>query len=165
MENKVLFREAQRFKTWWIWFLLLGVSVIVIYTAGRDIYRGEGIGKFGPIFALTTNGLLIALFLIMKLETEVRPDGIYVRFHPFHRRFRCYPWRNLTEAYVREYSAIFEYGGWGLRGLGNNRALNVSGNKGIQLVTKRGDKLLIGTRKPKEAAAAIENYFTPSTYA
>lgn len=51
-----------------------------------------------------------------------------------------------------------DYGGWGFRfGLfGKGRALNVSGNKGIQLVLTDGTRLLIGTNKPDEARQALQ---------
>jgi len=41
----------------------------------------------------------------------------------------------LRKSYVRQYSALSEYGGWGLRyGIfGNGTAFNISGNKGLKL--------------------------------
>jgi hypothetical protein len=58
----------------------------------------------------------------------------------------------LTKSYVRQYSPIAEYGGWGLRlGLfGKGQAYNVSGDKGLQLEFTTGQRLLIGTNKPEE---------------
>ena len=51
---------------------------------------------------------------------------------------------------IREYKPIMEYGGWGIRGFGSNRALNIKGKIGLQLVFKNGQKLLIGTQKADE---------------
>lgn len=70
-----------------------------------------------------------------------------------------------SKAYVRTYDALSEYGGWGLKGgaLWNNskgKAINVSGNIGIQLELKNGKKLLIGTQKKKEAENVLLNYQT-----
>lgn len=52
-------------------------------------------------------------------------------FASFHLQFKHYPWSLLTKLYVRQYAAIKEYGGWGIRpGLfGKGKAYNVSGNK------------------------------------
>ncbi len=80
----------------------------------------------------------------------IKTDGIYVKFFPFHMSFRHYPWDQIHKSYVRKYNPILEYGGWGLRGLGKNRALNVSGNQGLQLELEGNKRLLIGTRKPDE---------------
>jgi hypothetical protein len=64
----------------------------------------------------------------------------------------------LTKSYVRQYSAITEYGGWGLRlGLfGKGQAYNVSGDKGIQLEFTNNKKLLIGTNKAEELTAVLK---------
>ena len=71
-------------------------------------------------------------------------------------KFRHFSWAELEEIYVREYSPISEFGGWGWRfGMGG-KAYNISGDQGIQLVFKNGKKLLIGTQKPVEAAEALK---------
>jgi hypothetical protein len=51
---------------------------------------------------------------------------------------------------VRKYKPLLEYGGYGIRGFGNNRALNIAGKTGLQLIFKDGRKLLIGTQKGLE---------------
>lgn len=96
----------------------------------------------------------LALFNLY-LETEIKADGVYVRFNPFHSSFRHYSWDKITKSFIREYRPIREYGGWGLRGLGKRRALNVSGNIGLQLEFKNGDTLLIGTQKGEELAQVL----------
>jgi hypothetical protein len=97
------------------------------------------------------------LFLIFRPETEIKSDGIYVRFFPFHLRFRKYDWNNIARSFVRQYSPLSEYGGWGIRfGMRSGRALNTSGNKGIQLIFRNNSKLLIGTNKPDEARNALK---------
>ena len=99
---------------------------------------------------------ITALFLLLKLQTEVRTDGLYVRFFPFHIHFKRFAAEDLSEYHARQYKPIREYGGWGIRcSLRNGRAYNVSGNKGVQLVFKSGKKLLIGSQKPDELEAAI----------
>ncbi|MGK0329715.1 MAG: hypothetical protein ACJAXF_003214, partial [Polaribacter sp.] len=63
----------------------------------------------------------------------------------------------------RTYLPISEFGGWGLRGgfffnKGKEKAVNISGNIGIQLILKSGKKLLIGTQKESEAKSVLETY-------
>ena len=98
------------------------------------------------------------LFFILKLETEVHSDGLYVRFYPMHIRFRKFTGKDLADHYSRTYKPIREYGGWGIRCsfTGKGRAYNVSGNKGVQFVLTNGKKLLIGSQKPDEFVAAID---------
>jgi len=103
--------------------------------------------------------LITLLFSVLRLDTEIREDGVYVRFFPLRINFRKYPWEDIEKIFVRKYRPLLEYGGWGIRFSlsGNGRALNVSGNKGIQLVLPNNAKLLIGTNKPEEAALALSN--------
>ena len=68
----------------------------------------------------------------------------------------------MEKCYVRIYSPIKEYGGWGYRtSLGKKKgsAFNVKGNKGIQIEFKTGKKLLVGTQKESEATQVIHRYF------
>jgi hypothetical protein len=48
-----------------------------------------------------------------------------------------------------------EYGGWGIRMGRNNKAYNVSGNIGIQIIFNDESKLLIGTNEPEEIANVL----------
>ncbi|WP_310480661.1 hypothetical protein [Riemerella anatipestifer] len=109
---------------------------------------------------LIATGLTIAftfLFVNLRLDTTIKKDGIYVRFFPFHLKFKYYSWDSLTKSYVRQYSPLTEYGGWGLSlGLfGKGAAFNVSGDKGLQLEFSNNTKLLIGTNKPDELTETL----------
>lgn len=113
----------------------------------------------GPVFILLMAGLLWLMWA-SRLVTEVRDDGVYVRFFPFHRHFKVFLWEDIESFEARTYRPILEYGGWGLRfGLGGT-AYNVSGNRGLQLVLGSGgwsDRLLIGTQRPEELAMAVQS--------
>jgi hypothetical protein len=63
----------------------------------------------------------------------------------------------LTKSYIRQYSAIKEYGGWGLRIglLGKGTAYNVSGDKGLQLEFTTNKKILIGTNRADEITVTL----------
>ncbi|HJW17491.1 MAG TPA: hypothetical protein VJ499_10245 [Flavisolibacter sp.] len=105
---------------------------------------------------------LLSLFANIKMVTQLREDGIYVRFPPFQPAFSKYEWKDITEVYIREYNALYEYGGWGIRfglmgikyGQGG-KAYIISGNQGIQLEMKDGTKVLIGTQKPDEISSIL----------
>lgn len=109
------------------------------------------------IVATTLTFLLSIFFFSMRLETIIKHDGVYVRFFPFHRKYKHYAWANTTKCFVREYCAITEYGGWGLRvGMfGQGMAFNVAGNKGLQLEFTDRKRLLIGTNKPEELSSYL----------
>jgi hypothetical protein len=94
------------------------------------------------------------LFLSMRMTTEVDGEGILVRFPPFFRR--RIPLGEIQSCEVREYSALREYGGWGVRySLRHGTAYNVSGNHGVQLVLQDGKRLLIGSQDPDRLAGTL----------
>ncbi|MFC1795433.1 DUF6141 family protein [Planctomycetota bacterium] len=162
IEN-VIFREEQKFSFWlrWLVYLSMGFSVVISVFALTKESASEGPQESWEIILAVLVGIgvpiaITALFLLLKLETEVRRDGLYVRFFPFHIHFKQFGPEDLSEYYARRYKPIREYGGWGIRcSLRNGKAYNVSGNKGVQLVLKSGKKLLIGSQKPDELAVAI----------
>ena len=155
MENEILFSEQQRFKQWWVWLILLGVNGLLLFGVYKQIIGRQPYGDnpMSDTGLLITTGIIILStlsFYWLRLDTQIKMDGIYVRFIPFRLSFRHYSWEQIQKAYVRQYQPILEYGGWGIRGFGRNRALNVSGNQGLQLQFTDDKKLLIGTNKPVE---------------
>jgi hypothetical protein len=162
MDNKILFTERQKFKQWWLWVILLGVNGLFLFGVVKQVIGGQPFGDH-PMSnrgLLLTEGLTLAgtiLFTSFRLETQIKKDGIYVRFFPFHLSFRQYTWDNISKSYVRQYNPISEYGGWGLRlGLfGKGKAFNISGDQGLQLEFRDKEKLLIGTNKPKELTETL----------
>ena len=164
MDNEVLFTERQRFKQWWLWLILLGINGLFLFGVFKQVIGEQQFGDkpMSNAGLLITTGLTIALtllFINFRLDTTIKRDGIYVRFFPFHLKFKYYSWDNLTKSYVRQYSPLTEYGGWGLRlGLfGKGTAFNVSGDKGLQLQFRDNKKLLIGTNKADKLTETLNS--------
>lgn len=160
MEHEILFRETQKFRQWWLWLIIIFCAGDTIWITISQLSSHKGYSFENTVLPLLILLLPLALFgfiFSVKLETEIKRDGVYVRFFPIHRTFRYYPRAEMLQAYVRTYRPLLEYGGWGLRGLGANRALNISGNQGLQLVMKGGLKLLIGTRQPEKMETALSS--------
>ena len=136
----------------------------------HQIILGQQFGNKPPsdgflIFATVTAVIfcvsLTLLFLKSRLETEVRQDGIYYRFFPFINKFRKIDPGSLKYAKVRIYHPITEFGGWGIRFSlsGNGVAYTVSGNLGLQLELKNGNKILLGSQKPDEFRSVLYQIF------
>lgn len=156
MENKLEFTEKQRFTQWWLWLLL---SAVMIYTIYNFIEDRQYFSTLELAISILIPILVIILFLVIRLETKIDEHGISVRFFPFQITFRYYPWRNIKKAYVRKYSPLGEYGGWGLRqGLfGTGKAYNIKGNQGLQIILNNEKKVLIGTQKQNVLKLYLEN--------
>jgi hypothetical protein len=97
-----------------------------------------------------------ALFYSFKLVTEVRYDGLYVRFFPLHFHAHKISFEEIKTYEIRKYSALKEYGGYGIRYGKNGKAYNISGNRGVQFEFLDGKRLLIGTQKPEELIQALD---------
>ena len=156
-----LYREVQYFRQLWLWILVLSISLIAIWSMVQQLFLGKPFGN-NP----APDAVLIVLVIIfgfgfpyafykMNLTTEVRDDGIYYRFFPFHLSFHKIRLEDLVKYEVRTYNALKDYSGWGIRYGRSGKAYNVSGNRGVQLEFSSGNQLLFGSQKPEEFAEAI----------
>ncbi|MFK7832383.1 MAG: hypothetical protein AB8B52_03825 [Winogradskyella sp.] len=161
-----IFKEEQRFNQVWLIILiavcaLLSISVILI-----SYFKATNTTSHLELF--TTIGMILlvsGLIFLFKLNTQIDEKGIHYQFSPFHWSLKLIEWQDIDKAYVRKYNALNEYGGWGLKGgaLWNSakgKAINVSGDIGIQLELKNGKKLLIGTQQHDNAKSVLTHYQT-----
>ncbi|CAN5173814.1 hypothetical protein BH23BAC2_BH23BAC2_01850 [soil metagenome] len=153
-----VFKEKQRFNQWWLYAIYVLVLAVLI----TGIYKNsDGFTNFhNPVLVLFFVACTIpmAVILWMQLVTRIDNEGIRVKFSPLGFSEKFFSWKEIEECYVRKYHPLAEYGGWGIRSLGRKKAYNISGNLGIQIVTRDKNKFLIGTSKPDEARAVIQNY-------
>ena len=159
-----VFKEEQRFTQSWF-IVVMGISLIVPLLFIIQEYMKED-SKFTTAgFLGTLSVLLISIvpLFFFKLSTKIDEIGIHYQFFPFHLKLKCIAWQDIAKTYVRTYDPIGDYGGWGLKGgafwnSAKGKAINVSGDIGIQLELKNGQKLLIGTQKKAAAESVLKTY-------
>lgn len=159
---KILFSETQRFRQWWLWTLLILLNGLLAVMAYTHVFEKPTItDHLAETITICAVALLMFFLtfgmLSVKLETRISADRISVCLCPIQRSYRHFYWNDIIRCYIRDYSPIGEFGGWGFRGTKRNRALNIDGSMGIQLQLKDGNKLLIGTQNSTEADAAIKS--------
>ncbi|AHM61699.1 hypothetical protein D770_17235 [Flammeovirgaceae bacterium 311] len=98
-----------------------------------------------------------------RIHTRLTAEGIAYRFSPLQFRRRFARWEELKEVYMQEYSALADYGGWGLRWGMRGWGYVAPGKIGIQLVYKSGKKRFISTQRPNELRAWLEQYAPANT--
>ena len=165
----VTFREVQGFRQWWLWVLLLTTTLGTIGLFGYGIYiqivKGNPWGDRpmsdgGLIATAIATTVLVAgvaiLIFSARLTTEVRSDGLHIRFFPLKRSF--IPFETIASYEARTYRAIRDNGGYGIRWGREGKAYILSGNEGLQLLLKDGRKLLIGSRHATELEAAVRTW-------
>lgn len=94
--------------------------------------------------------LIMVLFFLMNLKTTIDAKGIHIQFFPFIRNPKVFLWNDIKKIELTKYQPMVEYGGYGIRGLGDDKAYNIQGDIGLKLYFKDGKKTMIGTQKPDE---------------
>ena len=165
----MIYSEIQRFRQLQFWAILIIVCTSVIATIGSGMYKQLVLDiPFGNSFLNDTSlvvlfivvfGLvtaLLVLFLKAKLITRIDKKFISYKFYPFHKSYRKIAWKSISKCELVTYQPISQFGGWGIRERKNGKTFNVSGNKGLQIVLRTGERILIGTRKSNELSMTID---------
>lgn len=139
---------------------ILAIIVIGVGTAYYATQNAEeDTAVIVSVISLLITVPLVFALLSLRLETRIDEKGVFTRFRPFGFTKKFYPWNEIKKIYIRTYDPVSEYGGWGMRGLKENKkAYIVSGNTGIQVVSRRGEEFLVGTQKAEEAENVINHY-------
>jgi hypothetical protein len=153
LNARIYFHEDQHFRGSWLWAgVLIALPLVVLVTSLAASPR--------PSAPATTTTLIVgavcaAIFGFARLETEVRGDGLYVHFHGLWPTRRI-PIEDIAGYEARRYSML-ESGGWGVHFGMAGIAYNVAGNQAliIQLKKGKGGRVLIGTQRQEELAAAV----------
>jgi hypothetical protein len=146
----VLFEERQRFVNRVVAFVLLGLLLLATLFAWQDLRAHLPAGRQLTMFLPVA---LVAILLFLELHVTVRDAGVHIRMLPFANR-------TIAPAHIarweaRTYRPIREYGGWGVRFGPRGRAYNVSGDRGVELTLDNGKRVLIGSQRSEDLAAAI----------
>ncbi|WP_435349268.1 DUF6141 family protein [Haloarchaeobius sp. HRN-SO-5] len=148
MDTDPVYREVQRFRQRWLWVLLGGVALLML-VSGPVSWPGLGI-----------LGAVAAFLYGLRLETEVRVDGIYLKMWPLHRSFRRIPWGEIERYEPTTYSPLREFGGWGIRWAPGRLAYNVSGDRGVRIHRTDGRSVLVGSQHVEDFVDALDEVHT-----
>jgi hypothetical protein len=158
------FHEEQRFRQTWVWVLVLGVAALQWWGWVQQILLGQPFGDNpGPdwivwlFWALFGIGLPL-FFVYLRLVVEVDEKGVRLRYSPLTKR--TIKFDEIEHCEAVDYQPLRRYGGWGIRGLGSNRAYNVSGSQGVRLHLRNGDVVIIGSQRPQDLALAIDAHLS-----
>ncbi|PYQ45814.1 MAG: hypothetical protein DMF77_03100 [Acidobacteria bacterium] len=146
----VLFEERQRFVNRILGFVLLGLLLLVTLFVWQDFRSHLPADRQLMMFL---PAVLVAVLLFLELHVTVQHAGVRIRMLPFANRTIAPAQIARWEA--RTYRPIREYGGWGVRFGPRGRAYNVSGNRGVEITLANGKRVLIGSQRSDDLAAAI----------
>ena len=149
MEGKkiiVVFSEQQGFSR----IIINGLFVLVVLLFLALAWQSQ---TQGLLVGAALVAVLWALMLAAKMTTQVVDDGVTIRTLFFINRHISYD--EIVTAQSVVYKPLRDFGGWGYRIGPGGKAYNMSGNLGVQLVLTRERRVLIGSQKPDDLAAAI----------
>jgi hypothetical protein len=149
------FEEQQPFrKNSIIWVGIVAMVPPLIIEVSKSVKQGSG--SFEDIaLIIFIEALVFALLFTSRLETKLDEHGISYRLFPFQLKTRFVSWAEISSAQVRKYDPLGEYWGWGIKGTRKNRAINIAGDVGLQLIMKNGRKLLIGTLQKEKMEEVV----------
>lgn len=148
----ILFEEIQssgRIKNKWfngIIALIFGIVLLFNYFSGKQM----------PVFTgFLWGGFIVFIFLQIlasssfQLITQIREDGIYVRFPPYQSRYTKFAWEDIEEIHVRKFNPGMEYG-YGVRLSPHGRGYTLPGDTGIYIILKDQSPVMISTAMPEQ---------------
>lgn len=141
MTQEPLFRETQRLRQPWIWALLGLASLLVLV--------------FGSVVGLLGFLTVAAFFYSIQLITEVRIDGVYVRFAPIHRSFRRLPFEQIERVERTEFG-LLTYGGIGIRWTPDTVAYMTRQGSGVTIDRENAKSVVIGSQDTSALLKTID---------
>ena len=142
---EVTFVEDQKFTQWWWWLLLCAILVIPLYSFIKE-------ETFPDTTLVVLMGMVIVLFVILKLKTRIDSQGVKMSYVPFI--YKNISWDEILEASIIDYGFV---GGWGIRlWTKYGTVYNVRGKKGLFLELKNGKSFVIGTQKEEKLRDALK---------
>lgn len=130
--------------------LLISLFVYVVFIQDSS--------KEAIFFAVFFLGLPLLFILSIHLKILVDSNTIQMKFFPlfFEETFHK---QNIENLQLIKYHPIRDFGGWGIRyGKNNIRAFNISGNRGLLVTLKNGEKILIGTKRAKDLQNVLREH-------
>ena len=164
-ETSPIYHEVQQFRQVWIWVVVFALAGLVWYVTVQQLllHKPFGIRPISDILLVISGFIfgigLPALFFFCQLVTEVRDDGIYIRYFPFHWTFHRIAFTEVKQFEVRTYRSFKEYGGHGIRFGSKGKAYTVSGDRGVQIELLNDKRLLIGSQRAEELGRAIQTKY------
>jgi hypothetical protein len=166
--SPAVFREEQTFG-WWMYALLALMALIGVVFAFVVGHRGAGLhGRpgWGEVPVSLAVGIVLPSVLVvgvLRMTTEVIPSECRVWFGWVPTYRRAIAIETIQRVEVIQYRPLVDCGGWGVRMSRNgDRVLNARGNRGVRLHLIDGTRLIIGSQRPEELAATLEQAIRPA---
>ena len=160
MKAKVYFKETQRMiiELWWVALIMLVGTCNFFYGINKQIINGIpwGNNPGSDITLMIGFGIFLFFTIViacLRLELQIKEDGVYVKFFPFHLVYKKYEWTEISKSFVLSVKNAYNHSTW--KGI---KTYQVSFSMWyLQLGFVSGKKLFIQTKKPKELHEVLKS--------
>ena len=155
-----LFREVQRFPLRRIALALASPPCFMLGLLIWQVVLGHTWGKHpmsnGDVIGWTIFLWLVYFRLItVRLVTEVRPRELVIALRGLWR-LRRVPLDRIRSVETITHDIARDYGGYGIRSTREGKAYVAGGSRGVRVTLDEGEKLVVGSQRPDELAAAVD---------
>ncbi len=149
------FEECQTFPSW-MGPALIALSLPALLVTPILIFADEGVTLESTAIVVATVVIVVAplpFLLRSTLHTEVREDGVYFRYWPFHRSYRHVPFSAIQDV-RREERRSYSYG---LRWTRSGWEYAPDSSEGIRIYRENSKPIFLGSERPHDLLTAIES--------
>lgn len=155
-----LFREVQRFPLRRIALALASPPCFLLGLLIWQVVLGHTWGKHpmsnGDVIGWTIFLWLVYFRLItVRLVTEVRQRELVIALRGLWR-LRRVPLGRIRAVETITHDIARDYGGFGIRSTREGKAYVAGGGRGVRVTLDEGEKLVVGSQRPDELAAAVD---------
>lgn len=149
----ITFQENQWIRKM-LWYWIISAPLVVFSVFGLISLTGANVEDQikNPLIVFCSIPILIAtICFFIQMKIDINENDIVIRYFPvpFFKRKIC--WNQISKVYLRKFElGEFKATGSGAIPFGHlGTSYHLFSDYGLQIVTINGDKILIGTRKPK----------------
>lgn len=160
-ETGIIFQENQYFDKWKWFFAFAGIMTLVIIVILLFIFA---VVPEVPSILLIIAGIPVFLFAILgfvfskiQMTTEIRDDGLHIRYSPTQLTFKHYPLKSI-ESYEKSKGGLLDgILSWRIRRYPNKTSYQCGSYDKVLIKLTNGKSLLLDSRKPDELITALRS--------
>ena len=155
-----IYTESQKFRQWWLFLIVFGIMLLALWGIIQQLVLGKPFGDnpapdFVLVGFLVFSLILCYLLFATSLKTSINSDLLFIKFGFLKRQI---PLDHIKSVSIIDYGFV---GGWGYRMSKEYGTIySVSGSKGLFLILKSGQKLVVGTQNIIELDRFVKEEMT-----
>lgn len=160
--SSTLYQEETRYRGWRI----LGMAALLLIPLGfvwashiqYELFFGQSFETLTLVSVISLLFLAGYAYFIRqaRLYTEIDAEGIHYQFYPVHGEQHHIDWDEVVGYRVVRTSLLGHLCGWGVNFSTQEPRYSVSGRNGLELFLKGGERIFIGSARPKRIRKVLK---------